>query len=195
MHATAHPWHIRIAGRTHDTATADAAAGRAPTAIPFTRCDRCRMDLDCGHKALRRGRFSERGRIYHVTFTTAHRTPWFRDHALAASACRTFASSATAADAELLCWVLMPDHFHGLLQLQGMQSLSRCVQRLKGRATAACRDAGGNDLAIWARGFHDHAMRRDEDVLTAARYIFANPQRAGLVPGPMHYPYWDAKWL
>lgn len=114
---------------------------------------------------------------------------------LAMAACRTFGPTAASVDAELLCWVLMPDHFHGLLQLHGVQGLSRCVQRLKGRATAACHEAGGNDRPIWGRGFHDHAMRHDEDILATARYIIANPRRAGLVPGPMHYPYWDAKWL
>jgi len=153
------------------------------------------MNFDGGHKALRRGRFSEHGRIYHVAFTTAHRTPWFCDYALATAACRTFAPSATASGAELLCWALMPDHFHGLLKLHGTQSLSRCVQRLKGCATAACRDAGADNGPIWSRGFHDHALRRGEDVLATARYIIANPQRAGLAPNPMRYPYWDAKWL
>ena len=30
-------------------------------------------------------------------------------------------------------------------------------------------------------GFHDRALRRDEDTLSTARYIVANPLRAGLV--------------
>ncbi|MBS0381161.1 MAG: transposase [Proteobacteria bacterium] len=148
-----------------------------------------------GHKALRKGRGSERGRIYHVTFATVNRTPWFHDPATAMAACRTFAPSIAAADAEWMCWVLMPDHFHGLLRLHGSQDLSRCVQRLKGRATVACHAALGRQAAIWARGFHDHAMRRDEDVWAAARYIVANPERAGLVADAMQYPYWNAEWL
>src|SRR5690348_18057479 len=69
-----------------------------------------------GHKALRRGRISHPERVYHITFATRNRTPIFHDHVLAIAACRTFARTASSADAELLCWVLMPDHFHGLLQ-------------------------------------------------------------------------------
>ncbi|MFC5526621.1 transposase [Rhodanobacter ginsengisoli] len=45
---------------------------------------------------------------------------------------------------------------------------------------------------LWEKGFHDHALRRDESVEKAARYIIANPVRAGLVRDPMDYPYWDA---
>lgn len=185
-------------GRDHGRPTpvnADITARRIPTAIPLTQCNRCRMRFDHGNNALRRGRFSEPGRIYHLTFVTERRTPWFRDHALATAACRTFAPSVTAGGAELLCWVLMPDHFHGLVRLLGTSNLSRCVQRLKGRATAACHEVSGGHGAIWAHGFHDHAMRREEDVLTTARYIIGNPQRAGLVPDCMCYPYWDAQWL
>ena len=82
---------------------------------------------------MRRGRISHPERVYHITFATRNRTPIFHDHVLAIAACRTFARTASSADAELLCWLLMPDHFHGLLQLHGVQGLSRCVQRLKGR--------------------------------------------------------------
>jgi len=48
---------------------------------------------------------------------------------------------------------------------------------------------------IWARGFHDHALRRDEDIRAAARYIIANPLRAKLVGQTGDYPYWDCVWL
>lgn len=167
----------------------------APTAPGPDRRYSPGMKVIRGHNALRRGRFSQSGRVYHVTFATAHRKPWFADPDVAVAACRTLEPSIVAAEAKWICWVLMPDHFHGLFALCGTQSLSRCVQRLKGRATQACREAGGGDRVLWARGFYDHAMRREEDVLGAARYIIANPQRAGLVSDIMQYPYWNANWL
>lgn len=49
--------------------------------------------------------------------------------------------------------------------------------------------------AIWARAFHDRALRSDEHVLSAARYLVLNPVRAGLVQRIGDYPYWDAIWL
>jgi len=48
---------------------------------------------------------------------------------------------------------------------------------------------------IWQRGFHDHALRREEDLASAARYIVANPLRAGLCGKIGDYPYWNAQWL
>jgi putative transposase len=48
---------------------------------------------------------------------------------------------------------------------------------------------------IWQTGFHDHALRADEDVVRVARYIVANPLRAGLVSSPGEYPHWDAVWV
>jgi hypothetical protein len=38
-------------------------------------------------------------------------------------------------------------------------------------------------------------LRRDENIRQAARYIVANPVRAGLVRRAADYPYWDCIWL
>jgi hypothetical protein len=38
-------------------------------------------------------------------------------------------------------------------------------------------------------------LRREEDVLSVARYIVVNPLRAGLVARVGDYPLWDAVWL
>jgi REP element-mobilizing transposase RayT len=49
--------------------------------------------------------------------------------------------------------------------------------------------------ALWQKAFYDHALRKDEDVQNIARYIVANPLRAGLVKNIGEYPLWDAIWL
>ena len=48
---------------------------------------------------------------------------------------------------------------------------------------------------VWAEGFNDRALRLEDDVLFAARYIITNPVRAGLVSRVHDYSYWDAVWL
>lgn len=153
------------------------------------------MTQSQGHRALRKGRHSYPGGIYLVTFGAAHRQPLFRDPHVAVAACRSFSPSARAAGVELMCWVLMPDHFHALLRLNAVAQLSRCVQRIKGRASMECRKACGQAMPIWERAFHDRALRREEDILPAARYVLGNPVRAGLVTNVMEYPYWNAVWL
>ncbi|WP_306085229.1 transposase [Pseudomonas sp. gcc21] len=82
----------------------------------------------------------------------------------------------------------MPDHFHWLMQLQD-ESLSKTVQRIK-RLTSA--QLGRR---VWQDGFHDRAVRSEENLKAMARYVIANPLRAGLVDSVGDYPHWDAVWL
>ncbi len=143
---------------------------------------------------LRRGRFSSPGQRYLVTFTTYRRLPHFRRWRDASNTARHLADPAHWGGARLLCWVLMPDHWHGLLEL-GEESLGRAVGRAKAAASRAWRATGRDQTPLWAQGFHDHALRREEDALAIARYIVANPVRAGIVKRVGDYPYWDAIWL
>lgn len=48
---------------------------------------------------------------------------------------------------------------------------------------------------LWQDGYHDHALRKEEDLQQVARYIVANPLRAKLVADIGDYPLWDAIWL
>ncbi len=81
----------------------------------------------------------------------------------------------------------MPDHWHGLLQLDD-EPLGRVVNRFKAGVTRALHASYGRDGRNWDRSFHDHALRADEDVRRVARYIVANPLRAGLIDNVLDYP-------
>ncbi len=147
-----------------------------------------------GRHALRHGRVSIPGQIYLLTTTTHHRQRLFIDPAHARIASRAIHTTSTWGDARLLAWVLMPDHWHGLLQLDN-EPLARVMNRFKGNLTRALNTSLGVRQRIWDRSFHDHALRADEDVRQAARYIVANPIRAGLAKSAWDYPYWNAIWL
>jgi REP element-mobilizing transposase RayT len=66
---------------------------------------------------------------------------------------------------------------------------------IKGRSARLLNQQQGCKGRIWQPGFHDHALRHDEDRLKVARYIIANPLRAGLVNSIGAYPHWDCEWL
>jgi len=89
----------------------------------------------------------------------------------------------------------MPDHWHGLIELTGTEPLSRAVARTKSVATMRWRETGSEHRRLWAHGFHDRALRREESLLDCARYIVLNPVRAGLVERCGDYPFWDAVWV
>ena len=149
-----------------------------------------------GHRALRRGRWSQAGQVYLVTATTCRRKRVFESFDRACAASRAMHAFDMSGDATLLAWVLMPDHAHWLLQLGCTGTLSEAINRLKATsARNANRAHASAGTAVWARGFHDRALRRDEDLHDAARYIIANPVRAGLVARARDYPFWNCVYL
>jgi REP element-mobilizing transposase RayT len=148
-----------------------------------------------GHRALRIGRVSLPNQVYVVTFVTRDRIGWFRDFATARAASASLVATVGATDADLLAWVLMPDHAHLLLKLGSRWPLQRIVQSVKAAMALAANRILGRRGPLWARAYHDHALRADEDVVAAARYIVRNPVRAGLARRCGDYAYWDAVWI
>ncbi len=148
-----------------------------------------------GHAALRRGRTSLGGQIYLVTFTTHRRKPLFIDPLAARVVSRRIGDSRIWLRSTLLAWVLMPDHWHGLIQLDDRDELSVLVCKIKSNSARWLRVETGMSAPVWARAFHDHALRRDEDLVATARYVVLNPVRGGLVKHVADYPYWNAIWL
>ena len=140
-------------------------------------------------KDLRKGRLSLPGQVYHITTVTLDRAPVFLElyparlliHALREAQARDAATT--------LAFVVMPDHMHWLMQLGADALLAKVVGAVK--AVTAHRIG----RRVWQDGFHDHALRQEEDLAEVARYIVANPLRAELVERVGDYPHWDAVWL
>ena len=138
---------------------------------------------------MRRGRVSEQGRIYLVTTVTSGRQPVFTEFHAARKCVDAIRRCDRYGHTETLCFVIMPDHMHWLVCLSGHRALSRCVGAVK---AYSARLIGGR---VWLAGFHDRAIRRNEDVRRVARYVVANPLRSRLVEAIGDYPHWDAAWL
>ena len=69
------------------------------------------------------------------------------------------------------------------------------MQRTKGHSAISINRILGNQGQLWQKGFHDRAIRKEEDMQEIARYVVANPLRAGLVEKIGDYPLWDVIWL
>jgi len=70
--------------------------------------------------------------------------------------------------------LLMPDHLHMLVGIEGEDFLSNIIRDFK-RATARFADVN------WQRNFFDHRLRHDESLREKEDYIRENPIRAGLI--------------
>jgi REP element-mobilizing transposase RayT len=147
------------------------------------------------YNQLRKGRHSEPGNYYFITATTAERHPWFVELEPARLVVREMRRLHDAGEVESLAWVLMPDHLHWLFVLGQQHPLGRTLNILKGRSARAINHCLGRQGAIWQPAFHDHALRAGEQLKEVARYIVANPLRAGLAGKLADYPHWDAVWL
>jgi REP element-mobilizing transposase RayT len=88
----------------------------------------------------------------------------------------------------------MPDHLHVLVDLESTTRGS-AMRLVKGRTARRINAAFGVTGALWQRGYHDHAIRVEEDLISIARYVVANPIRAGLVRRLADYPFWGARWI
>ena len=147
-----------------------------------------------GHHGLRRRRWSESGRVYLLTTVAHDRQKLFPDWKTASVAASVMSRADNWPRANLLCWVLMPDHWQGLVELSGEVQLAEVVRVAKGRSARSISLVLGRTGAVWMPGFHDRALRHENSIVDATRYIVANPLRAGLVERVGEYPFWDALW-
>ena len=148
-----------------------------------------------GYSQLRKGRFSEANRIYFVTAVTQNRRSVFEDYVIGRLLVRELARERSRGELESLAYVVMPDHLHWLIQLKDGADLSKCIQRTKSFSARVLNAKLGWTGRFWQKGFHDHALRKDEDLFNYARYLVANPLRARLVGSLRDYPLWDAIWV
>ena len=155
------------------------------------------MPRDFPHgRNLRVGRHSIAGQAYVLTACTWRRQRLFDDLFVGRVVVRALAFQQQQGFVEGHAFVVMPDHFHWLITLAGQRSLAdvmRAVKGWSGRAINAARGSPG--VPVWQRGFYDRAVRREDALRPAARYIVANPLRAGLVEQMGDYSLWDAAWL
>lgn len=140
------------------------------------------------------GRDSEPGRAYLITAVVHNQSPLFANWQLGRLLAVEMRQAHEQGQVDSLAWVIMPDHFHWLFQLHH-RHLSRVVGSVKSRSTLTINQATRGYARFWQSGYHDRAIRDGENLRDIARYLVANPLRAGLVEQIGDYPLWDAIWL
>jgi REP element-mobilizing transposase RayT len=83
---------------------------------------------------------------------------------------------------DLDAWVVMPNHFHGILFVQpprlseARRPLGVIIGQFKGVCTRRIRSAGRRDFD-WQERFWDHIIRDEEALQRLRKYILENPIR------------------
>ena len=86
-------------------------------------------------------------------------------------------------------FVVMPDHIHRLLTVDGDMSIEKAVQFIKGRFSFRLKKEFGYSGEVWQRGFSEVRVDDRDSFLKHREYLAQNPVRRGLVDSPEGFPY------
>jgi putative transposase len=142
---------------------------------------------------LSREIYEEPSRIFSVTICTAKRQRLFENPELATKMIETLYTGPMGQQGNVFAYCLMPDHMH-LLVAPSTGNLVDIIGSRK-KFTGHFLKNSGLTGPFWQRGFYDHALRKDEDLVKAAEYLVMNPVRAGLAERWEEYQFSWHKWM
>jgi len=124
---------------------------------------------------------------YSLSLVTRDRAPVFTDRGIVDATMDRLTLSCARYGFSLHAYCFMPDHLHLLVSGQEGSSLRDFVRHFKQLSGHHYKREHGAQL--WQISYYDHVLRKEEDLLAVARYIWDNPVRAGLVQERSEYLY------
>ena len=125
---------------------------------------------------------------YYLTLCVFPRRPVFTSATIVNPILRQFRQSSKAHDIELTAHCFMHDHVHLLCTaLSESSELRPFVADAKQRSGYSFRKEHG--ASLWQKGYYDHVLRDEEDVLSVVLYIVGNPVRARIASVLGEYPF------
>jgi putative transposase len=96
--------------------------------------------------------------------------------------------------------VVMPDHFHAVLQplwdAVGFSiPLSQIHRLIKGRSARRINQLLRRTGTMWQNESHDHQIRSEESLIEKCEYVARNPVRKGLCASPDEWPWLFRWWI
>jgi len=86
-------------------------------------------------------------------------------------------------------FVIMPDHVHLLIEVDGDMTIEKAMQLIKGRFSHRLSHEFGYKGDVWQRGFTEVQVLGRESLEQHRRYIAENPVKARLVDAAEQYPF------
>jgi putative transposase len=129
-----------------------------------------------------------RNPIYFVTACTFRRVPILNSAAVQSRLIK-FGDQGADHGAWLGAYILMPDHLHVFVVLDGHRlNLSTWVKSLKNALSSELRKSGAS-APHWQKGFFDHILRSGDSYSAKWDYVRTNPVRAGLAKQWEEWPF------
>jgi putative transposase len=146
-----------------------------------------------GSKLLRKGRASIQNQHYLLTTTVIDREPVLYQAEAANIVLNSLHWLEKQEKIILDAAVVMPDHVHFVAGLK-QGSLAQVMRSLKIHTAKKINIFLERKGAFWQPQYHDHAVRKDEDLHEVVLYTLQNPVRADLVRDFHDYPHCYCRW-
>lgn len=127
-------------------------------------------------------------RGYFVTVASYDRQRYFVHSNIVASLVRYLREASGTNYFNIVAYCFMPDHLH--IVAEGTRegcNLERFMKTYKQTTAFRFRQSFGKTL--WARSYHDHVVRAENNLKDVGRYTLLNPVRAGIVENVLDYPF------
>ncbi len=147
-----------------------------------------------GSHQLRKGRISIPNAYYLITTSTHERKPVLLNDDVAKIIFDAFEWLEVNERIRWECIMIMPDHIHSVIQLQGQYTLPTILHTLKRFTARQINKLLLQEGQFWQEGYHDTGIRIDTALGEMVRYCYENPVRKGIVKTPKEYPYWRCKY-
>jgi len=131
-------------------------------------------------------------RTFFVSTSTAQRRPILQTHRMATLLIDVIRSYTLAEKFKVHEFVVMRNHVHLLITIDGAMTIEKAMQLIKGGFSFRGKKELGFRGEIWQRGFSDVRVTDEESFREHQQYIFDNPVKAGMVSSPEQYPYCSA---
>src|SRR3972149_3490902 len=92
--------------------------------------------------------------------------------------------------AEVFGWVVLPNHYHILINVESLDQVSAALKQLHGTTSREWNWADGQtgQRQVWYR-FSDRVIRNDAHFYQALNYIHVNPVKHRYVDDPYEWPW------
>ncbi|MFH1863067.1 MAG: transposase [bacterium] len=132
--------------------------------------------------------YLEKGETVLITICTKERLHLFAGEKLVEIFATKLIETTQQHNLTIVIYCFTPDHLHILVNNTSGSSIVEFVRDLKYKYT---REAWtfGYQGAVFQKSFHDHFVRKEEDLKALVDYIYQNPIRKGLPPDRLKSPY------
>jgi putative transposase len=130
--------------------------------------------------------------IYHVASHGSDRRYLFLGDEDRADFLERLASTFWQRELELLCYVLLGNHYHALVRIPDAR-LSEALQRLHTEYSRHHNRVHGRSAHLFRAHCLARRVENDSQLLAAYRYLALNPVAASLVLDPLDWPWSSAR--